>query len=667
VNTLPDRKHCLNNLKFILISKWLFPLITTISLIILTILSISGSSIGAYNSFVGKPSGDIIGQPRTVRSDEWDVNTTYTIAQSNNHFRVTNKNIDFGQNMSVETDVPYKAWSIIFHPQNLLFLILPLSNAFAFKWWFLSYILLISVYIFVSFFVPNRRLLAILISLSVLFSPFIQWWYQSITILPIAYTLVLSTLAMILINKLSTRKRLLLSFLAIYLLTCFVLIMYPPFQIPCALVGLFIFIAYYFYRYPNKYMQSFKKLRYLILPIMTALVICLMFIISQHQTISLIERTVYPGRRIVNAGGQSLSFYLSWPLNYMLQFKQTFSFFPPNQSESSRFLLFGIALVPYYCYYFFKKRKVIDSQRLRLPLYLFIASMLLLIIFLSRSYLPIGNILYRFMGLSSIPHDRLLIAFGIINFILIMVAFMLPGISKFKKDKLLYLPTIIYFIVLLPIFFSCLYLIKNHFAIANLGKFEFSFLLLILCASISLLIHRLIVFRYIGLSIIVAFGIYSSLFVNPLIKGLSAIQNNPITKSISKYNDGSSKWIINNDYIFEGLPISAGVAEVGGVQTYPNLWFWGKYFSGSEQIYNRYAHVELSINDKNVKRDVILIQADTIRINISSCDAMLQDLNVNYMVSIEPPTNFKCFHEIDRIQNGSSEIGIFKRNISNYN
>src|ERR1700739_4063629 len=94
-------------------SIWLFPLLLTLALGFLTVFKINGSSIGIYHEFFyggSKDSNLILGTPRSIRSDEWVVNTQMTIAQKNAGYPRINKNIGNGQDMSVILDVPYKEW-----------------------------------------------------------------------------------------------------------------------------------------------------------------------------------------------------------------------------------------------------------------------------------------------------------------------------------------------------------------------------------------------------------------------------------------------------------------------------------------------------------------------------------------------------------------------------
>jgi hypothetical protein len=91
-------------------SIWLFPAAATFILVALTIMQISGSSMGIYHTlFYGnsKDSSLLANEPQGIRSDEWLLNTQMTVAQKNNNFKRINSNIGNGEDLSVLVDAPY--------------------------------------------------------------------------------------------------------------------------------------------------------------------------------------------------------------------------------------------------------------------------------------------------------------------------------------------------------------------------------------------------------------------------------------------------------------------------------------------------------------------------------------------------------------------------------
>lgn len=123
-----------------------FPLVIFVLVFLATALRISGTSVGVYDYVLDDDPSDglALGQPRTVRSDEWAVNTPFTLSQTQNGFSMYDDNIGTGQDMAVVLDVPYADWSAVFRPQNMPFFILPSEFAFALKWWSLAALLLLA-------------------------------------------------------------------------------------------------------------------------------------------------------------------------------------------------------------------------------------------------------------------------------------------------------------------------------------------------------------------------------------------------------------------------------------------------------------------------------------------------------------------------------------------
>ena len=134
-------------------SKWAFPAILFLIVVILSLLKIHGSSIGIYhNFFYGdniKDSNLIANKPQSIRSDEWLVSSQLTLAQSGNDFKEVNQNLGTGVDVSMVVDAPTKSVIQIFKPHNFGFFVLPKDIAFAFRWWIISYLLIVSIYLFV--------------------------------------------------------------------------------------------------------------------------------------------------------------------------------------------------------------------------------------------------------------------------------------------------------------------------------------------------------------------------------------------------------------------------------------------------------------------------------------------------------------------------------------
>lgn len=622
---------------------WFFPAILALLLAVLTITSVSGSSIGIYDVLLQEKSDDLIsGTLRTTRSDEWVVNTPLTFSQVNNNFPLINPDVGQGQDMALIADVPYKEWSVLFKPQNLVFFILPIAQAFAFKWWFLSFILMLSAYLFFVL-ITSRKLVAALLAIFIAFNPFVHWWYQSITILPVAYTFLMLVAAIQLVKTSNQKLRILYSCMLTYLIVCFTLIMYPPFQIPCALAGIFVFGAWYFAKYPWKYLFTSKIFIYLGVSLAASGLIVAGFILSHYETIKIVLNTVYPGHRTVGSGGASLSDLLYWPFSYLQIDDQSMKIFGENPSDASRFLLFGILCIPYLFYVLFIRHvKAKSTPFLRLSRYLLAACTLLLVILIARMFIPFGDFFFKLLGLGAVPHQRLFVAIGIINLILMALAVCSLG---FPKRRILAAKSWIIFAVFSFLILSIgLLHVHSTYQLMSVGRKEFIVITLVSTGIVALLVHPWHRLRILGLGLAVVFALTSSLQINPLYKGTSTLLNGDLAKEVARLEkQDNQRWLVNDYFPTENLPLAVGAESIGGTHVYPQMDLWKPYFPRQSRIYNRYAHVNFVIDDKTNSPELDLHQFDFYSVKVSSCSQMLRDFNVGYIISTQKVDMYGCF------------------------
>lgn len=618
-----------------------FPIFLGCLVILLSFFHISGSSVGIYDIVFGKTDSSFIsGDPRTIRSDEWIVTSPFIFSQEKNNFPIKNSVIGQGQNMSLVVDVPYLDWSTVFKPQNLVFLFTHSQFAFAFKWWFLAAILGLSVYYFILYFYPKRLFVATLLAIFTVFNPFIQWWYQSITILAIAYGLILFILFMKVICSVGLKAKIFYSIPLWYTLICFVLLMYPAFQISVALAVLAILIPTLIYK--KRYSFLLEKSNLIILTIVSILSIAVvgLFIIQNLDAIKATLNTIYPGKRDISSGGLDPWLILSWPLNYLLTSKEAGVIFSQNQSESSNFILAGLATIPFLIWQVFKSRNNLN----KLEKGIIFSSILFLILLSIRAFTPLASPIFKLFGLSSVPHNRLMITFAIINLIIIAIITLRKS-ENFRptSKKELYEPKLLAFVAFYFVAYSLLiYSLVYHYSLLSLVSLkELVFVSLIFTISTAFLTSKFLLTRYVGLSILVIFTVWTGLAINPLYRG-NAVTDNPLVKYIDKAEDNDTKyWVSNNSPVLSSLILSSGAEILGGVNTYPQNNLWGKYFPTQSDIYNRYAHIRFDFDEKVQKPNLKLIQEDSYAIRLNPCDPLIKELGIGYIVS-EVPIDNNC-------------------------
>lgn len=618
---------------------WFFPAILTFILIILSFLQINGSSIGIYHNILyGDSQADsslIFGKPQAVRSDEWFVNTQKIISQKNNNYSKINDNIGNGENETLINDVPTTDWSVIFKPQNLGFLVLPFNNAFSLRWWIMSYLLVLSCYFFVLMMIPRKKLLASLLSLAMLFSPFIQWWYAYGTLGSIYYCLFGAVVFTKLLNTKKRSSACLWSILLAYIAVCFVLILYPPFQIPCALVLIAFAVGYFLNKRKRIDIKILKRnLIYFCGSIVLALSIVGLFVYQNYDVIKTVQNTAYPGQRVVTSGGFNLEYLLSSNLSPILQsIARTNTYLGgTNQSEASNFiLLIPFLLLPliFLAYKKYKKDKKVD--------FILITTLVLLVIMLAWLFIPGLSALGVVTLLRSVPLQRLLIGLGLLNFIIIIEFIKLYTQSEIRfslKTSIIY--TLLVFIFYLLLDFHIMSLYPNFIGYK---------LAVVLAIPIALIVFCMMRkhFKLAALGLLM-FALASTFHINPIYKGTAILTETPLSQAIQTIGKTSDKTWVTDVYQIKDFASINGEKSLSGVYTYPQLKIWNTTFNTTRQkeIYNRYAHVSFAFDrDKNltIKPSLLLIWGDRFTVSVEPCDDFLKNNNVGFIITNEEFSN----------------------------
>lgn len=617
---------------------WLFPAIMTVILITLSSLQLSGSSIGLYHKiFYGnQPDKALIAnQPESIRSDEWIVSSQKAIAQKNNNFATVNNNIGNGEDTTLLADMPYRDWSIIFKPHNIGFLALPFDNAFALHWWSMSYFLVLSAYFFMITLLPRRQLLAAILSLGLLFSPFFQWWYVYGALGSVYYALFGATVLINLIHSNKKIKSLLWSVALSYVAISFALILYPPFQIPAALV-IGVFLAGYLLN--ERKIINKKVVKTNLLFFASAVVISTatvgIFLYQKKDIVNTIQNTAYPGQRVVKSGVYNLEHLLSSNLSPVFQSAtKAASYARPeigatNTSESSNFILIlPMLLLPlgYLSYRQWRQKRHLDYTTL-LPVALGL-------VFIAWMLVPGLEILGKVTLLDKVPQARLLVGFGLLNFIFIILYIKTYSESKYRFPLRLSLP----YALLLIIF----YLLLDFHVLAKFpGFLTFSFATLLalpFAAIVFLFVRKYFILGSIALLLFSLLSVYR---INPLYQGTAILTDSPISQAIRSIGKNSQNKWVSDSIIIENFATMNGERSLTGTYTYPQNKLWDGLGQQSQRdIYNRYAHVSFTF-DRN-KDNVITPRlsqptADQFNVLLEPCNDFFKQTDVGFLITTKP-------------------------------
>ncbi len=644
-------------------SVWLFPALLLIVLLLLTSLKISGSSIGIYHSYLNGSTKDaavIANGPRPVRSDEWRFNTQMTIAQKNNHFQKINNHIGNGQDMSVILDVPYKSWSQVFRPHNLIFFLLPFDNAFAFKWWFMAYLLVISCYFFVLSMLPGRRLIAALLGISLLFSAFTQWWYQYITLGTLYYTFFLATAFVHLIRE-KERKKIIAWGVAIsYLTICFVLVLYPPFQIACGIALALFVLGFALERLPTAARQELVTKSVVVgLALVVAGATTLAFIQTHADVVHSINNTVYPGKRVIKSGGYDAPHLLSGQLGGQFSRGEKAARYQIakigaiNQSESANYLLLlPFLLLPglYFLYKDFSKRKPTDYAMLAVN-----ATFLFYLLWL---FVPHLGILGKLTLLDKGPQNRLLIGLGVLNMFQIVLL-----MRRMLRDKKQPFPhsVVLGYVGLILVFEIALGIHAKHAYADFIGLPK----VLALALPVPLILYALLRRRFVIASMaICAFTVFIGIGINPLYRGTSVLTKDPLSLAIRDLSSRDSGRWVSEDVYLENFAIMNGADSLSGVYAYPQLDLWKQIDQGKQsRIYNRFAHVNFDFDRQPAIHQTSLkaVGSDSFNVIVEPCGTFLRNNNVRFLITEVKLENYeRCAKVIKTINYPEKAVFIYR-------
>lgn len=197
--------------------------------------------------------------------------------------------------MSLPFNLPYWDWTTAFRPETWPVLILPLSHGLAGWWWAWSWILAVGAYALVLRLLPRRHVVAAGLSLTLLFAPFVQWWYLPITLLSLGWACWASIAALALAQSQPGAARVVRGALLAYTLVALGLTAYVPYVLPCALVLLAVTVGWLFRIDDDVPLRSrLPSIVWTLGSGLAAGAVLALFVLTRYQTIARISSTVYP-------------------------------------------------------------------------------------------------------------------------------------------------------------------------------------------------------------------------------------------------------------------------------------------------------------------------------------------------------------------------------------
>lgn len=602
---------------------------------------IHGSSIPYWNNLIsdGTPEasdGLIVGTPRAIRSDEWLVQTPFTLSQANQNDKLSAENKSLGEGkVPLLMGLPAKHLTALYRPQNWGFFFLDSERAFSYAWNYKIVWLFLSFFLLLMLVTRSNFWISFFGSVWLFFSGFIQWWFSiGLPEMIIAFSFIFISSSYLLVSKKKITIIISSILLSVFSVN-FVLFLYPPFQVPMAYLLIFLIAGFLLENFSVKSFRINLKTR--LLGLFSTFLVFLgslfSFYIDTKSTLSLIMNTAYPGKRSIVAEKIKIAQYFSGFYSILMK-ENRYPLYLGNVCEaSSFFLLFPLSFLAAISNLFRKKR--IDR----------ILIMMLVFITLITIWFLVGfpDIINKYTLISFVPYKRrALVAVGIASIISLAVA-----ASRFKEiTKSKRIIAVLLAVVFLSVFAHG----------KSLQEITPLFLKQEYIIGMSIFVTVISYFYIRGKSIlffllIASYTFASTFFVNPISYGLSPIYNKEITEFLREENTKSpdSLWISYGYRDLANFTKSSGINIFNGTQYTPKLEKY-KILDPEERhkdIYNRYAHVMFEDNGQE-DATFQLLQADLVAVGISPCSEKTLKMGVDYFLFSQKPDleKLKCLQPL---------------------
>jgi len=329
---------------------------------VLVATSINGTSSGAFFPmlFSGTDPALLFGTPNTVRTDEWNVQTVWAIAQFQQGLPAVNATFPGGMDTSLPQDLPRVDWSVVFRPHLWGFLFFDVGHAQAWKWWLPVFGVAASAYAFVLTLLPRRPITAMSIAVAFAASPFFAWWLLQTTLWPAAWGLLVLT-AVVWATRSRTRRSLWVSGVLLGYLTVVVAMgIYVPFIIPIALVAAAVAVGLAIEASREVGWRTvLRRLSAIVAAGMAAGVVLVVWLVTRWGTVSAFLSTAYPGERLESTGrgANPEAVAALFGSSFTNALRRAGRFIDPNASESATFFLPGLFLGAVVIWLIFRERR----------------------------------------------------------------------------------------------------------------------------------------------------------------------------------------------------------------------------------------------------------------------------------------------------------------------
>lgn len=637
----------------LLVLLW-FPILMAATAGVLVTFGISGSSTAAWASYFGDQAGVTVlaGEPRSIRSDEWMIQSGWVVSQYQLGFPVMNDTFPGGINALMYNDAPTWHWSMAFRPHLLGFLTLPLDQGMAVRWWLPVIAFIGGCYAFLVLILPTRPLSAAALSIAAFYSPIIQWWMLPSTLWPVAWAFAVLTAVVLALRVRRCWVRVAAAAVAGYLTVTMAMSLYVPYMIATFVPVLFVsvgLVPFTVRARSSRWRLVFVRLTPLLVAGVTAIFVVGVWLFEQRSSVRQVLSTAYPGARNTLPGQgdrHDLLALMSAPFQRTL-ISGDFSGLGANAPESASALLVSLFLVPAIVWAIVQCRKA--TGHLDWALISILVADLVVLAFL---YVPGWAVLSKPLGLFLTTEHRLRLAFVILN--VITVALLVHRLDTLKRRGPWWVAVSAVLLVGVSVVAVALGLRRSDSTVTATSN-VWIWAAVILAFAVVWVVRRRLLPAAVAL-LLVSVALCGR--VNPITSGVYDLRETEAGQAVQalSQSNGDARWVNVGGPEVMSVLFEAGVAMYGGMQTYPPTQMWNEIdpVSRYEYQWNRLAQVKWTFG---AGEPVVTNPApDAINVTFDACSEFAQS-NVRFVLS-DVPIEPECAHTLQVVTQGPTTLYI---------
>lgn len=605
--------HCFLNIRKMY--QWIFAKRVWVALVVFAFLvanKYNFSSIAEYDGYIEQSEGSqysypVFGSSLPIRSDEWLVSLPRLLSAEYSNYGEYNDIVRAKETTNLSASGLYRSYSAFAQPAYWGYYLFGSEYGTSFMWCFnmvFGFFFSFELCLILS---KKKPLLALLGGSFIWFSSYNMWWSTVSWILAGEAALVCFYYFLVTQNR---WKKIAFGFGTAVFAASFVINLYPAWQVPAGYVYLCILLWMLIDN--REVLKSYKWKDWGIAVLCVGFMMSIIGIYFRNdvQYLTDIMDTVYPGTR-VSYGGFTLNRLLGYISNFWMA-SNSYS----NPSEAGCFMtLFPIPYMMALVVFFKNKKKDFLTGAL-----LSVATILGL-----YCLFPLPKVIAKVLILTYSYPERVADILGYIMVLLLVVV--LGRYEEKAKVK----PVIAIGITSVVLAGTLAYT-----QITQSDYMDFKYYAVTTAAIFILFVPIIadVKQKYKERAIVAAsiIMIVTGLMVNPLMCGLDAIYSRPVAKEVQKIveEDPNAKWLsADQGGVAGNFLIACGAPTINSVNYVPNMELWKKLDpkGTKEEVYNRYAHIIVKIDDDDTSMK--LRQADVIDLKLSIND--LKKLDVTYV------------------------------------